>query len=1121
MLVSFAFLYLIKIAFAKSSSRIINQAYERINYEQATGNYVDSHYLEVHSIDSSQFAPSSSGDRDGHIIGLAFQNNDNYWSSREPNTDEFHSSIDISFNDPTILEAFLITSLNDKESHNRITYHGFPTKIKVYTALNDEPLSLNTIFVGTPTSPLNIAQFVFKNPVECTRLKLEFLDVTEDHKNAGGAKSACIKYINFIQKLDYNDIKYVLPNGDYDNSIYLDFHLIPDSMYDYTSSGDRDGHEIKNAFDTDDAAFWVANIESDGTKGSHIIINFHKTTLFEGLLLQGYEYTKNRKTTYPGFPLKVNFYYSIGNEDFKLHTKFSGEPSDKKEVYQFIPPEKVLCDRIKIEFVEVMYDSRISNTYSAAINKIRLYQSFENEGKPFQKVNGVYSDGDYLSTHMVPAEDFEIRSVGGDQEGHPISYTKDDDVTTYWVSSKPNSETYHNEVIAEFKKATLLEAVLFDPVLETINKVVTFSGFPIRFKIYTALNDEEFSLQASFVGMPDNSINRVQYVLPNVVNCTKVKLEFVEVTPFVYKSSNRDLHAGASKFMFVKKAEYDLLPYQENQGYPESHLIPKSKFKYSCTGSQGKYPIDNAFDDKTDTFWSSSFENKDSKYASIFIEFIQPVKLEGFLLGIFYNKIAATKHYAGYPKRLNVLVSNNDEPYKLKATFTGNPKDIEFYQFGLRDPVICSKLQLEFVEVTTNGFYMSWAQYPSLSYVKLLGELIDYSNIDQDDFSTQYVNNSFPLNGVNDTNFIVNDLPNDNDYLFVVERQFYFRNVSFSCPDSSMSAIKSNHSNHVTVENCQFNSCSVKNSIGNGGAIISLNCVLTCSNSDFSNCKSKVNGGGGGIFVHLKEDINEPLIIDKCNFNHCSATFGGALYLFSNKASNKITIQNCVFEYNSIIESTSKSPSSLYGGSAIYLQAIRAMTRRCKFRFNGGDSSMKIDHNIENAAYQLDKEIGIKSTVLINKCQFEIDSSAKSSLSYFGGSAETAKIDVKKCIFVGKPLENAHHIHVELHANKVKEPKLKIQSCKFSSDKQKSINLNLDDLSGSPVIFNTNMQVFNYNGENSDKPNSKKFLVISLSFIGAGILVLVVLIAVFIKIRLNKKIDDKNDPLNPTVENDL
>lgn len=59
------------------------------------------------------------------------------------------------------------------------------------------------------------------------------------------------------------------------------------------------------------------------------------------------------------------------------------------------------------------------------------------------------------------------------------------------------------------------------------------------------------------------------------------------------------------------------------------------------------------------------------------------------------------------------------------------------------------------------------------------------------------------------------------------------------------------------------------------------------------------------------------------------------------------------------------------------------------------------NEHIENATYQLDKEIGIKFTVLINKCEFEIDSSAKSSLSYFGGSAETANIDVKKCIFVG------------------------------------------------------------------------------------------------------------------------
>lgn len=105
------------------------------------------------------------------------------------------------------------------------------------------------------------------------------------------------------------------------------------------------------------------------------------------------------------------------------------------------------------------------------------------------------------------------------------------------------------------------------------------------------------------------------------------------------------------------------------------------------------------------------------------------------------------------------------------------------------------------------------------------------------------MNKSYPLHGLNDTSLVINDLPSDNDYLFVVE--FYFDNVSFTCPDASMSAIKSNHSSNVIVKKYKFTSYSVKSSIGRGGAIISLNCAIECDNSHFTNCNSKEDGGGG------------------------------------------------------------------------------------------------------------------------------------------------------------------------------------------------------------------------------------------------------------------------------------
>ena len=156
----------------------------------------------------------------------------------------------------------------------------------------------------------------------------------------------------------------------------------------------------------------------------------------------------------------------------------------------------------------------------------------------------------------------------------------------------------------------------------------------------------------------------------------------------------------------------------------------------------------------------------------------------------------------------------------------------------------------------------------------------------------------------------MNDLLSDNDYLFVIEKQFYFNNVNFTCPDAQMSAIKGNQSNQIIVKSCKFDSCSVKSSIGSGGAILSINCVLKCETSDFVNCHSKENGGGGGISISLNQNINEDITISNCKFSKCSATFGGAVYLYSNVDSNAIVIKKCSFVSNSLIEPSSSFDSS-------------------------------------------------------------------------------------------------------------------------------------------------------------------------------------------------------------------
>lgn len=245
--------------------------------------------------------------------------------------------------------------------------------------------------------------------------------------------------------------------------------------------------------------------------------------------------------------------------------------------------------------------------------------------------------------------------------------------------------------------------------------------------------------------------------------------------------------------------------------------------------------------------------------------------------------------------------------------------------------------------------------------------------------------------------------------------------------------------------------------------------------------------------------------------------------MYSNIEQNSIVVKDCVFESNSLIDSTS-SDSSLVGGSAIYIHAQNSITMRCKFIKNSGTSSVIVDYNYDNVQSSLLKSF-FKAPVLIDYCIFEIDSSSKSSISYILLSKKAVNTQVSNCIFSGKIVDGAHHIVI--NSNEIGSPKLNIKSCKFTCDKSKSINLNLDDHNAlnSIVSFDVNNQQFHYDSKNHQnvKSNSKSLFVLSVSFI---VVAVIASIAIIVVIVMKKPIDDESndnkDPLNSTLEtNDL
>lgn len=192
----------------------------------------------------------------------------------------------------------------------------------------------------------------------------------------------------------------------------------------------------------------------------------------------------------------------------------------------------------------------------------------------------------------------------------------------------------------------------------------------------------------------------------------------------------------------------------------------------------------------------------------------------------------------------------------------------------------------------------------------------------------------------------------------------------------------------------------------------------------------------------------------------------------------------------------------LDGGSAIYINALRATVRLCKFFQNSGFSSIKIDNDIENVpSVFLEHKTEINYPVSIEKCEFEIDSSSKASLSYVRGKKNAVDTIVSDCVFTGKLMNKAHHILVESKLKINERPKLNVMACKFACHKSKAINVNFNDLSNSLVAFNLNNQIFENETVSS---NSKRLFIAALSLVFVAV---IALIGVAITFSLKKKND--------------
>lgn len=148
--------------------------------------------------------------------------------------------------------------------------------------------------------------------------------------------------------------------GKYANSTYINIYKIPSNKFTYESSGDHVDNPLSNAFDGRLNTFWASSVVANGSSTAFININFTNLVIIEGIIYSpSYINTSPGIRRYDGFPLILNIYTSINEDEFILRYVLHGspEPTDNWDDVQYIFGEAVWCNKLKIEFINVTYNN--------------------------------------------------------------------------------------------------------------------------------------------------------------------------------------------------------------------------------------------------------------------------------------------------------------------------------------------------------------------------------------------------------------------------------------------------------------------------------------------------------------------------------------------------------------------------------------------------------------------------------------------------------------------------------------------------------------------------------------------------------------------------------------------
>lgn len=720
---------------------------------------------------------------------------------------------------------------------------------------------------------------------------------------------------------------------------------------------------------------------------------------------------------------------------------------------QFVFPQVVTCDKLKIEFIRVQEQTIEGSSKTPVIGG--LYFMLHSESIPFTESEGNYTHEGYFKTHLIDSS--LLTFTGTKANSNPISNAFDDDPNTQYISEIANNWTFNSQITVNFTEKVTVDCILMDISRNIIEKSV--NGCPKKIIISSSIGENDFSFIALYKGEPAYTMSRIQFKFPQPIECEKLKIEYIEVTEHFFLSSEGTKSPVVVDLYFIESAQSfafsEASESYKNDTFVKEVMVDQLAFTYKGAEGLVDHQLSFAFDSNPDTNYISSVPNNDSFVNSLLINFNEKVILDGFL----YDAHFEGSLFHGFPTGLTVHASLGDVTEKF--IFFGAPvspwKRIQFV-FPLF--VECDSLYIEFVSLTNQSIvdnskspviddlYFVKAQIPATP-IETPSETPKETPTQTSSQTPSFSPSSSPV--YDPTKLPIEDVCTPGT------------SCNFEGSADNQILVTINGSDFTNIENG-----------GDGGAIRIKNAGLICDNISFHSCQSN-SGGGGGIYVRNdQENLRNEIRLSNVSLSNCRAMYGGAVYIYSISEEDEIEIIGCSFSNNQA-DSSMNDSASLNGGSAIFITSKKSIIVECIFLRNRGESQLKIYNSFESGSKRIASFYhGRKRSVNIVKyCRFVISRETKTSLFYLAGY-NGALCTIRNSVFVGELNVGCYHISGQSISNK--SPKLSVEFCKFSTDHSKSFK----DNSANYLAVIVSKQIFNYN-ESKDFERKNVFEIVLIA----------------------------------------